>query len=159
MGRFYVRTSVHPFVRPFVHSPLLAIQPGLRPSQPSLKHETWLAGWLGLKPGWLGLRPGWLGLRPGWLGLRPGWMAQRGGRMDKRMDGRKISPFYRTSSPIGAAAQKPDNRWKELFNSHKIRASAIFYLFWFRSYGLSKVHNCMVIVGFETFRPFHFGWL
>ena len=55
------------------------------------------------------VRPsGWLGLRPGWLGLRPGWMAQRGGRTDGRTYGRtyvrKISPFYRTSSPIGAAA-------------------------------------------------------
>ena len=71
-----VRLSVHPSVRPFPP------QPGLRPSQPSLKPETWLAGWLGLRPGWLGLRPGWLGLRSGWLGLRPGWIAQRGGRTD-----------------------------------------------------------------------------
>ena len=78
-------------------------------------------GWLTLRSGWMGLRPGWLGLKPGWLGLRPGWMAQRGGgqtdvRTDVRTDGRtdirtdgrtyKISPFYRTMSPIGAAAQK-----------------------------------------------------
>ena len=28
------------------------------------------------------------------------------GRTDERMDGQKISPFYRTLSPIGAAAQK-----------------------------------------------------
>ena len=28
------------------------------------------------------------------------------GWTDGRTDGRKISPFYRTSSPIGAAAQK-----------------------------------------------------
>ena len=53
---------------------------------------------------------GWLDLRPGWLGLRPGWMAQRGGQTDGRTDvqtyRRKISPFYRTSFPIGAAAQK-----------------------------------------------------
>ena len=76
MGRFSVRT----FVRPSVRSPLWTIQPGLRPSQPglrpsqpSLKPETWLAGWLGL--------------RPDWLGLRPGWMTQRGG-MDGRTDGR-----------------------------------------------------------------------
>ena len=27
--------------------------------------------------------------------------------MDKRMDGRNFSPFYRTSSPIGAAALLP----------------------------------------------------
>ena len=72
-------------------------------------------GWLGLRPGWLGLRPGWLGLRPGWLGLRPGWLAQRGGRTDKRTDERKISPFYRTSSPIGAAAQKRNDCLKEHF--------------------------------------------
>ena len=102
--------SVSPFVRPFVRPspPLWAIQPGLRPSQPSLKPETWLAGCLGLRPGWLGLRPGWLGLRSGWLGLRPGWLAQRGGgrtngRTYKRTNGQKISPFYRTLSPIGAA--------------------------------------------------------
>ena len=35
----------------------------------------------------------------------------------------------------------------------------LFYLFPFRSYGLSKVHYCMVVVGFGTFQPFHFGGL
>ena len=62
-----------------------------------------MPGWLGLRPSWLGLRLGWLGLRPGWLGLKPGWMAQRGGGVhtDKQMDN-----LYRTSSPIGAPAQK-----------------------------------------------------
>ena len=34
------------------------------------------------------------------------------GRMDKRTDGWKISPFYRFSSPIGAAAQKGMDGWK-----------------------------------------------
>ena len=29
-----------------------------------------------------------------------------------------------------------------------MRATAIFYLFWFRSYGLFKVHYCMVVVRF-----------
>ena len=53
-----------------------------------------------------GFRHGWLGLRPGWLGFRPGWMAQRGG-MDRQMYRRKISLFYRTSSPIGATALPP----------------------------------------------------
>ena len=120
-GQSPVEWGDFPFVR----------QPGSRPSQPCLKPKAWLTGWLGLRsgwlglrhgwlglrpgwlglrPGWLGLRPGWLGLRPGWLGLRPGWMAQRGGQTNGRMNGRtdvqKISPFYRTSSPIGAAAQK-----------------------------------------------------
>ena len=40
-----------------------------------------------------------------------------GGRMDGRTDGqtdkRKISPFYRTSSPIGAAALPPPMKTKE----------------------------------------------
>ena len=46
-------------------------------------------------------------VRPGWLGLRPGWMAQRGdGRMYVYTYIWKISPFYKTSSPLGAAAQK-----------------------------------------------------
>ena len=44
-------------------------------------------------------------------------MAQRGGRTDVRTNGRtderKISPFYRTSSPIGAAAQKGGKEGKD----------------------------------------------
>ena len=53
-----------------------------------------------------------MGLRPAWLALGP-W---RGGtdertdeRMDERTNERKISPFYRTSSPIGAAAPLQPN--------------------------------------------------
>ena len=68
-------------------------------------------------PGWLGLRPDCLGLRPDWLGLRPGWMAQRvvrtNGQTDEQTDKRKISPFYRTSSPIGATALPPPMKTKE----------------------------------------------
>ena len=48
-------------------------------------------------------------------------MAQRGGRTNGRTNGRtdgrtyvrKISPFYRTSSPIGAAALPPPMKTKE----------------------------------------------
>ena len=40
-------------------------------------------------------------------------MAQRGERTDGRTNGRKISPFYRTSSPIGAAALPPPMKTKE----------------------------------------------
>ena len=114
MGRFSVRPFVHPSVRP---SPLWASQPGLRPSQPSLKPETWLAGWLGL--------------RPGWLGLRPSWMAQRGGRTDGQMNERKIS-FYRTSSPIGAAALPFPMKTKEKVEQGKGTADHLMplgYLF------------------------------
>ena len=61
---------------------------------------------------------GWLGFRTVWLGLRHGWMAQRGGRTDGGADGqtnvRKIYPFYRTSSPIWAAALLPPMKTKEV---------------------------------------------
>ena len=35
------------------------------------------------------------------------------GQTDERTDKRKISPFYRTSSPIGAAALPPPMKTKE----------------------------------------------
>ena len=86
----------------------------------------WLArpGWLGLRPGWLGLRPGWLtgpGPKAGpagpqvWLAGRQAWLARphawldgpetgvTAKRADIRTNGQK---YYRTLSPIGAAAQK-----------------------------------------------------
>ena len=68
-----------------------------------------------LRPGWLALRPAWLGLRLAWLALGPsrGGNGQTDGRMDGWMDGRKISPFYRTLSPIGAAALPPPMKTKE----------------------------------------------
>ena len=53
------------------------------------------------------------GLRPAWLGLRPGWMAQRG-ETDGRTDVRKISPFYRTLSLIGATVLLPPKKTKKL---------------------------------------------
>ena len=92
-----------------LHSTGLCPLSGLLPCFP------WLAGCLGLRPGCLGLRPGWMAQRGGrtygpcfpWLagclGLRPCWMAQGSGRTDGLMNRWKISPFYRTSSPIGAA--------------------------------------------------------
>ena len=54
--------------------------------------EAWLAG----SEAWLALRPARLALRPDWLGLRSAWALEGG--MDGWTDGRKISPFYRTSS-------------------------------------------------------------
>ena len=126
--------------------PLWAIQRGLRLSQPGLRPSQ-----LGRRPsqpdmrpsqpakpqasdfshGWHGLRPGWLGFRPGWLGFRPGWMAQRGGT-DRQMYQRKISPFYRTSSPIGATALPPPMNTKEKVEQGKGTADHLMplgYLF------------------------------
>ena len=83
----------------------LSVRPSVRPFPPSRP------GWLALRPAWRALRPAWLALRPAWLGLRPVWLAlgPLSGR-DRWMYRQKIFPFYRTSSPTGAAAQKTNNR-------------------------------------------------
>ena len=91
-------------------------------------------------------------LRAGWMGLRPGWMAQRGGmdgwtdsqtnrwkdgRMNGQTDKRKISPFYRTLSPIGAAALPPPMKTKEKVEQgkgtadHLMPLGYLFCLFFF----------------------------
>ena len=95
---------------------------------------------MGLRLGWLGLRLGWLGLRLGWLGLRPGWMAQRGERTDKR----KISPFYRTLSPIGTAALPPPMKTKEKVEQGKGTADHLMPLGY-----LFKFHNGISYKRFE----------
>ena len=63
-------------------------------------------------------------------------MAQRGERTDGRMDGwtngRKISPFYRTLSPIGAAALPLPMKTKEKVEQGKGTADHLMplgYLF------------------------------
>ena len=105
------------FVRSFVHSAIWAIQPGLRSSQPGLRSSQ-----LGLRLSQPGLRPSQPGLRPsqpqasgmaGWAsGLADwgsglaGWPRGGNGQTDGRTNEQKISPFFRTSSPIGSAAQK-----------------------------------------------------
>ena len=43
----------------------------------------------------------------GWASRLAGWPRRGDKRTDGRTDGRKISPFYRTLSPIGAAALLP----------------------------------------------------
>ena len=53
------------------------------------------------------MRDGWMDLLTDQQSLRPGWIAQRGEWTDKRTNGQtgqNISPLYRASSPIGAAA-------------------------------------------------------
>ena len=111
---------------------------------------SWLAGWLA------GLAYGLAAGPQAWLdGPEGGTYVRMNGRTDGGMDRRKISPFYRTSSPIGAADLKPDDRSKGNFKGYKIRPTAISYFFGFRSSGLSKVCYCMVVVGFGTFLTFH----
>ena len=69
------RFSVRPFICLFIRPHLWAIQPDLRPSQP-VSQASVLAGWPRGGDGWT----------DGWINE---W---------------KISPFYRTLFPIGAAA-------------------------------------------------------
>ena len=113
MGRFsirpyvcpYVRLSVHPFPPSRSQEPARqALDPASQASEPARQApEPLWPSYLALRPGWLALRPGWLALRPAWLALGP----SRGG--GGQTDGWKISPFYRTSSPIGATTQKQGN--------------------------------------------------
>ena len=55
----------------------------------------------------------------GWASGLAGWPRGGNGRTEERTDGRKISPFYRTSSPIGAAALPPPMKTKEKLEQGK----------------------------------------
>ena len=68
----------------------------------------------------------------GWASGLAGW--PRGGtyvRTDVRTDERKISPFYRTSSPIGAAALPPPMKTKEKVEQGKGTADHLMPLGYF----------------------------
>ena len=97
MGRFSTILSVCLSI-----PPPWAIQSGLRPSQP------------GLKPSQPGLKPSQPGLKPeAWLAIR----ASDLGGMDVRTYRWKIYSFYRTSSPVRAAAQKVNSsKFKKIRN-------------------------------------------
>ena len=58
-------------------------------------------------------------------------MAQRGERTDKQTNKRKISPFYRTSSPIGAAALPHPMKTKEKVEQGKGTADHLMPLGYF----------------------------
>ena len=134
MGRFSVRPSVRLFIRT---SPPWAIQPDLRPSQPGLRPSQpgLRPSQPSLRPSQPGLRPNQPGLRPNQPGLRPsqpglaGWpgggmYGQTDGRTYKQTDVRKISPFYRTLSPIRAAALPYPMKTKENVEQGKGTADA-----------------------------------
>ena len=88
MGRF----SVHPPEgQRASQAGLRACQPGLRANQPGLRASQPASLWLALRPGWQALKPAWLALGPS-VGMDV-WMYGQ-------MYGQKVSPFYRTLSPI-----------------------------------------------------------
>ena len=108
---------VHLLVRSFVRPPL------------------WLAGWASGLAGWASGQAGWASGLAGWASGLAGCPRGGDGRT-KRTDGqtnvRKISPFYRTSSPIGAAALPPPMKTKEKVEQGKGTADHLMplgYLF------------------------------
>ena len=115
MGRF----SVHSFIHSFIH---LFVPP---PSGP----EAW-------EP--LGLRPSQPGLRPSQPGLA-GW--PRGG--DGRTNVQKISPFYRTLSPIRAANLLPLMKTKIKVEQSRARESLTIWCLWATYYALE---SCVYLV-------------
>ena len=63
------------------------------------------------------------------------------GSTDGRMDGRKISPFYRTLSSIGAAALPPPMKTKEKVEQGKGTADHLMPLgYFFFLYCVSSPH-------------------
>ena len=107
--------SIRPSVRPYI-PPSRAQEPARQDLDPASQASK--RAWQASEPASQAseaLRHAWLALRPDWLGLRPAWLALgplRGGtdiRTDKRTDGWKSSPSYRTLSPIGAAAPLQPN--------------------------------------------------
>ena len=69
-----------------------------------------------LRPGWLCEPQAWLAGPQAWLAGPQAWLAGPEGGTDKRTNVRtyrqKISPFYRTSSPIGPLPKKNTNKKK-----------------------------------------------
>ena len=61
------------------------------------------------------------------------------GRTNEQTDGQKISPFYRTSSPIGAAALPPPMKTKEKVQQGKGTADHLMPL----GYFLQLLVNCI----------------
>ena len=64
--------------------------------------------------------------RPSQPGLWPSQPASQEGRTDGKTDKWKISPFYRTSSPIGAAALLLSMKSKEELNAKTSWATVLF---------------------------------
>ena len=120
MGRFSVCSSVRPYVRLF-------------PPQASgiAGWASGLADWGSGLAGWASGLAGWASGLAGWASGLAGWPGG-GRRTYGRTNERKISPFYRTSSPIGAAALPPPMKTKEKVEQGKGTADHLMplgYLF------------------------------
>ena len=80
---------------------------------------------------WLAGPQAWLSGPQAWLaGMLAGWLGNT--KNGKYTHSTGLRPL---SGPL------PDDRWKELFRGYEMRQTVIFYLSWFSSYSLSKVHS------------------
>merc|ERR1712105_562043 len=95
----------------------------------------WLTGpqaWLAGPQAWLARPQAWLAGSQAWLAGPQAWLDGPEGGTYGRMNERKISPFYRTLSPIGAAALPPPMKTKEKVKQAKGTAAHLMplgYLF------------------------------
>ena len=78
-------------------------------SDGSNEPEAWLADWASGLAGCASGLAGWVSGLAGWASGLAGWPSGGNGQMDGWTDKQKISPFYMTLSPIGAAAPLQPN--------------------------------------------------
>ena len=68
-------------------------------------------------------------------------------------------PSLQDSIPNPGRCPKLDDHWKELFRGYEMRQTAIFYLFWFSSYSLSKIHSDLfTLIGLAELLMFNKNW-
>ena len=124
-GRSPVEWGDFPFVRPSVRPSLHpSVRPSIHPSVPPLEGPR--ASQAGLRARQAGLRAS----QPGLSALLPSLRASQPAsirRTHKRKDRKKISPFYRTSFPIGAAAQNVYYRFLKNLNRCPIKPPKSFF--------------------------------
>ena len=98
------------FVHLFIRQPVPPLaQPAGPEAQPDMPEAGGLAGWLAGPQIWLAGPQIWLAGPRAWLAGHQAWLDGPEGRTDGWTNVQKISPFYRTLSPIGATAQKLHN--------------------------------------------------
>ena len=98
----------------------------------------------------------WLAGPQAWLAGPQAWLDGPEGGMYERTNGRKISPFYRTSSPIGAAALPPPMKTKEKVEQGKGTADHLMplgYLLPFAIFGLFALLAFLPLGPFLAFCP------
>ena len=110
---------MRPFGRPFIHPPLWASQPGLRPRQPA---------------------------RPEAQTASQSPEEGMDGHMDIHTYIGKISLFYRTLSPIGAAVLPPSMKTKEKVEQGKGTADHLMPLGYFFLEHLMRVYSAALVV-------------